>query len=76
LSEKNSAEPLPYCVRSNDHFLFSKIFYDSSCFAEAKAVIGNARTFHDNLYFAKGNAMNGNAKINTVGSRPDLLESK
>jgi hypothetical protein len=76
LSEKNSAEILLYCVRSNDHFLFFKNFCDSSYFAEAKAVIVNARTFQDSLYFAEDNAMNGRAKTNFGFSRPDLVESK
>ena len=36
---ENSAKSLLYCVRSNGHFLFFKIFYDNYCSARSKAVI-------------------------------------
>jgi len=43
LSGKNGVEILPYCARSNVHFLFFKTFYDRFCSAKAKAVDGKAK---------------------------------
>ena len=69
--------PYPIVFEATATSSFSKISsMTSSYFAEAKAVIGNARTFQDSLYFAKDNAMNGRAKTNFGFSRPDRVESK
>jgi len=68
--------PYPIVFEATATSSFSKSSMTSSYFAEAKAVIGNARTFQDSLYFAKDNAMNGRAKTNFGFSRPDLVGSK